>query len=258
MIKRIYRSKADIENLSRLRTEIPEGIDKFDYRGLVVNKPWGYEYLMFENANVSIWILFLKNLHKTSMHCHPNKKTALIVLSGEVITSTLEGWQNLTTSEAAIIEEGVFHSTKAVEKDGAFIMEVESPPNKKDLVRLKDEYGREKKGYEGESFMSRELAKYEYVTFHSENQKKIGKQILRNCQMEINRQTNKGTKVQIYELFSQAEADMLCLLQGRLHSSTGQIVLSAGEVQHLKKFKQGAELFAFSDIVFLSLLWQQK
>ena len=31
MIKRVYRSKLDIENLSRLRTSIPRDVDKFDY-----------------------------------------------------------------------------------------------------------------------------------------------------------------------------------------------------------------------------------
>jgi len=70
MIKRVYRSKLDIENLSRLRTSIPRDVDKFDYKGVVVNKPWGYEYLMFENSQVAIWILNIKEGYSTSMLFH--------------------------------------------------------------------------------------------------------------------------------------------------------------------------------------------
>ena len=58
MIKRIFRSKSDIENLSRLRTAVPHSKDAFNYRGIIVNKPWGYEYLMYENPEVAVWVLF--------------------------------------------------------------------------------------------------------------------------------------------------------------------------------------------------------
>ena len=167
MIKRFYRSKSDIENLSRLRTVIPTEIDSFDYRGIVVNKPWGYEYLMYDNPYVAVWALYLHHGHKTSMHCHPNKKTSLLVVSGEVVCSTLEGWLLRKKGEGVMIDEGVFHSTRADSNEGAFILEVESPPNKKDLVRLKDEYGRQHLGYEGTSQMSKELDKYDYIDFHS-------------------------------------------------------------------------------------------
>ena len=49
-----------------------------------VTKPWGYEYLAYENDNVGVWILHIKEGESTSMHCHPNKDTGLIVLEGEV------------------------------------------------------------------------------------------------------------------------------------------------------------------------------
>ena len=49
-----------------------------------------------------------------------------------------------------------FHSSKAVSDDGAILLEIETPVDKKDLVRLYDEYGRENKGYEGSnSFTSK-------------------------------------------------------------------------------------------------------
>jgi mannose-6-phosphate isomerase-like protein (cupin superfamily) len=142
MITRLYRSKSDIENLSRLKTTIPTGKDRYDYKKFVVNKPWGYEYLMFENKEVSIWILSLNRNESTSMHCHPNKKTTLIVIRGEVLCTTLEGFFKRKAGEGLAVESSVFHTTKAVSRGGAIIMEMESPPNKRDLVRLKDLYGR--------------------------------------------------------------------------------------------------------------------
>ena len=62
-----------------------------DYSDVIVKKPWGYEYLAFENDFVAIWILQLVRKRKTSMHCHPIKKTSLILLSGEATCRHLDG-----------------------------------------------------------------------------------------------------------------------------------------------------------------------
>ena len=45
-------------------------------------KPWGCEFLAYENDNVAIWHLLIDPWAETSLHCHPNKKTGLIVLEG--------------------------------------------------------------------------------------------------------------------------------------------------------------------------------
>ena len=63
MIKKIFRSELDLDNLSLKRSIPVEQVGKnLDYKKKVVSKPWGYEYLMFENEYVAIWILFLKQL----------------------------------------------------------------------------------------------------------------------------------------------------------------------------------------------------
>lgn len=166
MIKKVYRSGRDLFNLSNKRVDILAPKESFDYKGLVVNKPWGYEYLLFENDFVAIWILHLKFNESTSLHCHPQKKTSLIVLSGEVHVSTLSDNFVFKQREGLIIDKGVFHSSKAISPAGLFLMEIETPPNKTDLVRLKDEYGRQGKGYENVQQMTRELSAYEYCDFH--------------------------------------------------------------------------------------------
>ena len=173
MIKRIYVSEIDRHNLSKHKTTEGEARDKLDYRNVVVKKPWGYEYLLFENDFVAIWVLHLRKGQRTSMHCHPLKKTSLVVLSGRVQSSTLSGWFDLEVLDGLLIENGVFHTTKAL-SDEVFVMEIETPPNKKDLVRLRDSYGREGKGYEGKNMMSRELHKFKHLFF---DKKDIGKPV---------------------------------------------------------------------------------
>lgn len=248
-IKRIYRSKSDIENLSRLRTSIPTEIDTNDYKGIVVNKPWGYEYLMYENQYVAIWILYLKHSHATSMHCHPNKKTSYIVLSGSVVCSTLEGWTNRKEGEGLVIDEGVFHSTKVVSEPGAIVMEVESPPNKKDLVRLKDEYGRENQGYEGSDKMTKDVKIYEYIDFHSILAGKKNSKKLRNCQISIFLSKNSKS---IHQRIKREKGHIMCMLAGKLHDINGNTILSTGEAAALSEIRLNT-LVAFGNISYLTI-----
>ena len=52
MIHKLYPSLNDFENLSRLKVKSSEFANNFEFRNLVVNKPWGYEYLWYENDTV--------------------------------------------------------------------------------------------------------------------------------------------------------------------------------------------------------------
>ena len=132
-----------------------------DYSRVIVKKPWGYEYLVFENEYVAIWMLHIIRKRKTSMHCHPKKTTALILLSGNATCSNLEGEQQLNPQDGVFIDRGIFHSTEAsnelpiipLSENGIWVMEIESPPDKGDLVRIKDEYGRAGVAYEGQNDM---------------------------------------------------------------------------------------------------------
>ena len=135
--------------------------DSRDYASVIVKKPWGYEYLALDNSQVAIWILQIARKRKTSMHCHPGKTTGLIVLSGHVQCSGLNGSFNLGQLDAIEIDKGCFHSTEAVSEssifppseNGVWIMEIEAPSNKTDLIRANDAYGRAGKAYEGSDSM---------------------------------------------------------------------------------------------------------
>jgi mannose-6-phosphate isomerase-like protein (cupin superfamily) len=119
-----------------------------NHRRVVVNKPWGYEYLMYENDQVALWLLHIARGKQTSMHCHPTKTTGLVLLQGEAELSFLADKKTIRAPEKQMIRRGLFHSTKATSDGGIYMFEIETPNDKNDLVRLSDEYGRASAGYE--------------------------------------------------------------------------------------------------------------
>lgn len=105
-------------------------------------KPWGYEFLAYQNEHVAIWHLVISPWAETSLHCHPNKKTGLIVLQGAAKVSFLSGGEKLFAGEKIMIREGVFHRTKNMTGHRLELLEIESPVDKADLVRIDDKYNR--------------------------------------------------------------------------------------------------------------------
>lgn len=152
---RIHRTKLTSGDLRHLAGRIPPsaltsvGADWMRY---VVRKPWGTEYLMYRNDFVEIWRLTVNAGQQTSLHCHPNKKTALIMVDGNARFTTLDGTVTLGPLDAAVIDAGAFHQTTAASPQGITLLEVETPPAKHDLLRLRDEYGRTHQAYENPNF----------------------------------------------------------------------------------------------------------
>jgi mannose-6-phosphate isomerase-like protein (cupin superfamily) len=118
------------------------------HRSVIVNKPWGYEYLIYENSEVALWMLHIRQNQQTSMHCHPIKTTGLVLLQGEAELSFLNDKKVVRAPEKQMIRRGLFHSTRATSEGGIFMLEIENPNDKNDLVRLSDKYGRASSGYE--------------------------------------------------------------------------------------------------------------
>ena len=166
MVKRVFPSSADFENLSRLRTEVAPAANAFDYSNVVVRKPWGYEYLWHQNEAVAVWVLHLTAGSATSMHCHARKRTSLIVLAGSAVCSTFDDRYSLAAGQAVVLEPGVFHMTTAGPA-GCCLMEVETPPLKGDLLRYRDNFGRAGQGYEDARQYSRDFAEFDYAPLRS-------------------------------------------------------------------------------------------
>lgn len=139
--------EADRKALAQVKIDPAEiAEDGTDYNGIRVKKPWGHEVEKYRDENCSVWWLHLHSGKETSMHCHPNKTTMLMVVGGEAMLHTLNGRYELGEGEIAVIEKGAFHRT-ASNGGPVILYEIESPPNKRDLVRLEDSYGRGQ-GYE--------------------------------------------------------------------------------------------------------------
>ncbi len=109
----------------------------------IVLKPWGREYLAYRNEEVAIWVLEIEKGKATSLHCHPKKNTALIILRGEIELSFIRDAtpHRFFGLDKINIFRGRFHRTRAV-SEGVVLLEVEAPDDKRDIVRLEDDYGR--------------------------------------------------------------------------------------------------------------------
>ena len=116
-----------------------------------IEKPWGYEYRVYCDSIFDVWRLHISKNQSTSMHCHILKDTVLICLHGDGETRFLDGThQALKSGDSIYIAKGVFHQTISG-KSGIELIEVENPRNKFDLLRLKDNYGRQNMAYEKKS-----------------------------------------------------------------------------------------------------------
>lgn len=180
-----------------------------NYNTNIVKKPWGYEYLVYENKDVALWFLYIAPGQSTSMHCHPKKTTGLVLLDGEVEISFLADKRQLKSLNKVMIRRGLFHSTKAISENGAFVFEIETPVDKQDLVRLNDLYGRESKPYEDSTF---EESKNENCLWISELDNIYN---FANCTLQIENITD------INVINNKKDNDLIMFLKGGLTRNIG-------------------------------------
>ncbi|QQG45443.1 MAG: hypothetical protein HYW89_00700 [Candidatus Sungiibacteriota bacterium] len=234
MIHWIQQSEKDKKALTLFSPgELQQLDDTFDYRNVLIKKPWGFEYLIFQNKDAAVWALHMKKGAKTSFHCHPNKKTSLTVLAGEVSSKTYSSKHQLKAGEGLIFGKGVFHTTEALNPDWAVIMEVETPTCKTDLFRIDDEYGRQGKRYEGHEFHA--VRDDSVCHFHNEKEryrctKKIGE-----CEVVV---VTAGSWPELKEQLNSFEPTVIALLQGRLLGKDRTGIMATGDSmlwQHLAR-----------------------
>jgi len=188
------------------------------YESTIVAKPWGYEYLAYENEHVALWFLYIKHTHATSLHCHPKKTTGLVLLDGGADVSFFNNTNRLNPGGKIMIRKGLFHSTKATDEKGAFVFEIETPVDKKDLVRFRDSYGREGKPYEDSTH---ESPKAEDCLWIAEDEKDYK---FANCTLSVKNITDISD---LYEIEPQYN---VMFLRGGLQADYNQNVSSPGDV----------------------------
>ena len=201
------------------------------YEKTVVKKPWGYEYLVYQNDKVALWFLYIGSEQQTSMHCHPNKTTGLILLDGEAELSFLTNTVNVKPVTKVMIRKGLFHSTKAISENGACVFEIETPVDKHDLVRLDDKYGREGTPYEDSTF---ETPKAEDCLWINDSDSDYN---FSGCSLkvEVIDSVNKFNK--------KDDEENIIFLRGGIKTDNGNFVAQAGDVVSSTIIKKLIKLF---------------
>ena len=193
------------------------------HKNIRVKKPWGDEYILYQNKNCAAWLLNLKSKHKTSLHCHPKKKTGFILLEGTVeIEMGFYEKIKLKPLSKIMIRPGLFHSTKTISKRDAKIIEIESPVDKNDLVRFKDSYGRQNMPYEGKKNFTKLTKKDLLIQKPVLNKKR--NYTYNKIQISIEKTNNN------FNLINKKERNIYAIVDGSLISKNNKQVLSPGDI----------------------------
>ena len=181
-------------------------------------------------------MLKIKKNHKTSLHCHPKKKTGFIVLDGKVEVEL--GFYEKVVLKAPsklMIRPGLFHSTKSLSKNNATILEIETPIDKNDLVRFKDNYGRENKPYEGKNKMKKKLVNDMFFKIP----KKFGTNKYKFKSLIITVEKHKDAK----KLANRSKNTIFAVLDGGLVNKQKRFVLSPGDIVKTETIAKLTEVF---------------
>lgn len=207
-----------------------------DYQRVIVKKPWGYEYLMYQNDAIGIWYLHIKHGDRTSLHCHPHKKTGLVLLSGEAVVSFLNNSVRLKALSKLMIRAGLFHSTAAVSPEGIAVIEIETPCLKGDVVRFEDKYGRKEKPYEGLDAMI--PVTEDCIRLNDPERGKQFKYTMHGCVLSVEKTKD------ISGLRQRPLGEIIVVLEGGLVSRAGEPVLSPGDVVSTSTLDRLTETFS--------------
>jgi len=143
-LQRVVRClRADIEATEKTRDLVRPGPLSGDssYLDRLIHKPWGSEFRVYEDDLREVWYLHIRAAHRTSLHCHPHKLAALLCTEGKGTLSTCTGVQySLEPGVVLQIEPGAYHRSAASSSNGLRLIEVETPKDKFDLLRIEDDY----------------------------------------------------------------------------------------------------------------------
>ena len=212
-----------------------------------VIKPWGSEYTIYRNSVTSTKLLKINNSKSTSLHCHPIKKTGFILIKGSVdVDLGFYNTKKLSSIARLMIRPGLFHSTKNLHNETAVILEIETPIDKDDLIRFKDEYGREQKPYEDENFMQ-SLSSNEPI-FEEPEMNETRRYTVEGVPIELEKTND------VKKLNKKNKKAIFAILDGGLKSKDDKYVLSPGDIVGTETIHKLTEVFKIKDyITYLSI-----
>lgn len=212
----IFIEKTEEEELicKKYNANIRKNSEFINYLGKINDKPWGKEYLAFQNKYIGIWILIVNKDQETSLHCHFKKDTILMPISGQFKINLFNNYLQLGIFDSIYVPRNTFHGIHSY-VDGGVLMEIEiyteniEYTDKNDLLRIKDIYNRDKNKYET-SVIERMPEKNEIMSF-----------------MEINKYMLENTKIEILKINSLDNIinsyDKIIILSGSLYSDSKKI-----------------------------------
>jgi len=205
----------NISNNSNIKNRINS--NKINYFNKINDKPWGKEYLAYQNDHVGIWILHINKNEETSTHCHFKKDSMLLPISGCFKINLYNDYKIINIFDILYIPKFTFHGIHAY-CDNSVLIEMEiytndiSYTDKNDLLRIRDIYNRDKTNYE-KSVLEREAHENEILNFHNIN-----------THYELNRTnifiTNKLDTIENY--------DLVILLKGKMFNNNN--IISGGSI----------------------------
>ncbi len=197
-----------------------------NYDNRVVIKPWGEEYNIFRNRKkIAITYLKINKGFSTSLHCHPNKKTGFLILKGTAevqIGIYKKNIKKYRPMSILVLRPGLFHRITAGKKSNLFALEVENPYSKNDLIRMRDKYGRSKKGYE--SLKSSRKFNSKDILFKIPKIYQKNKYILNGVNISISYFKNFSS------LKSFDDKSISIILDGKVVSDNKKTVITTGEI----------------------------
>lgn len=146
---------------------------KIDYFNKINEKPWGKEYLAYQNSKIGIWILHINKEQETSLHCHFKKDTILIPLQGSFKINLFNSYKLVNTLDKLYIPKKTFHGIYSYSND-SILMEIEiytdeiTYTDKNDLLRIRDIYNRDKDKYETSVTERDAIVSDHLMNFHNE------------------------------------------------------------------------------------------
>jgi len=153
MIKERYKiTYKDFLMLKKTGKQKNTKLAKYDFTNTIVIKPWGMEYLFMENKECCGWMLHINKHYGTSLHCHRTKQTAVYVISGILLLTTIRKRQLLQPGDMVLIDKEVFHAMGAM-KDDTRVIELEMLSSKTDSIRAVDYWKRTGEPYESKCLL---------------------------------------------------------------------------------------------------------
>ena len=188
----------------------------------------------------------MKKGFSTSLHYHPSKKTGFLILKGTAEVQFGIYKKNIKKyppMSILVLRPGLFHRIRASKKSNLFALEIENPYLKNDLIRMKDNYGRSKKGYESLK-NSRSLNKKD-VVFKIPKIGKISKYFLNDINISISYFKN------FEKLNSYDDKSISIILDGKIVSEKNKTVITTGEIVKSFTLKQLTNYFKINKKILL-------